>query len=125
MRYLGEAIGIGFIILILATAAHAGERVTIHHDPAAGDAWFARVEVSNHRDEKSLFNQVVRLETAHGPVTVSYRSTYNVGCHDDEFRCADEITVTDLPAGVIAVPQSMLLLEDATEQIFLFEYLGG
>lgn len=108
--------------LLCATPAFAGERVTIHADPTPADGWFARIEVVNI---KNTINRTYTFDTEHGPVTVKYRTIPNAPCPPWTWECADEITVVDLPDGVVAVPMAMLLLEDATEQILLFEYIGG
>lgn len=95
-------------------------RVTVHHDPAPGDDWFARLVIINRI---GLYNETELLGTDHGAVAVTYTTTIPASLNDPE--SADQACVTDLPPGVVARPDCVTMLEATTGTIFLIRYIGG
>jgi hypothetical protein len=108
------------ILAATATAAHAQDRAAVHHDPGAGDAWFARVTVQNLR---GVYNRTETHDTAHGPVALSYTTTLPSQVNDP--ASADSACIVDMPEGVAAYPVCIEIMELETGEIFLFQYLGG
>jgi hypothetical protein len=95
-------------------------RVTVHHDPSPGAAWYARVVVENRI---GLYNRATEHQTAHGPVTVEYWTTLPSAVGDP--GSADRACVVGLPPGVVAVPECVEILETERGEILLLKYLGG
>lgn len=111
----------GVILLPAPAAFSSTEILTIHHDPAPGDAWFARIVIYNG---DSSSDNIYRFDTAHGVVTVTYDSSPNQGCEQAPEGCADDVSV-DVPAGVIPSEWEARLYEYETRTIYLYEFLGG
>jgi hypothetical protein len=103
-----------------ALAETQPDRVTVHHDPAPGDAWFARMVIENR---KGMYNRTTAYPTSHGDVTLEYVTTTPSKVGDP--ASADEVCVMDLPEGVAAFPICMDVMEEESGTVFLFEYLGG
>jgi hypothetical protein len=95
-------------------------RVTVHHDPSPGAAWFARIVVENRI---GVYNRATAHDTAHGPVTVEYWTTLPSAVGDP--GSADRACVVSLPPGVVAVPECVEILETERGEILLLKYLGG
>jgi hypothetical protein len=95
-------------------------RVTVHHDPSPGAAWYARVVVENRI---GVYNRATTHDTAHGPVTVQYWTTAPHAIGDP--GSADRACVVSLPPGVVAVPECVEILETERGEMFLLRYLGG
>jgi len=108
------------IVAASATAAHAQDRAAVHHDPGAGDGWYARVTVQNLR---GVYNRTEHHETAHGPVALSYTTSLPSQVNDP--ASADTACIVDMPEGVAAHPQCIDIMELESGEILLFQYLGG
>ena len=115
-----RALCLSAIFATPALAETLPDRVTVHHDPAPGDAWFARMVVQNLR---GIYDRTTPYDTSHGPVTLRYVTTIPSKVGDP--ASADEVCVMDLPEGVAAVPICMDVMEEESGTVFLFEYLGG
>lgn len=115
---------LALLLTVIAAPAMAEEylppRVTVHHDPSPGAAWFARVVVENRI---GLYNRATEHQTAHGPVTVEYWTTLPSAVGDP--GSADRACVISLPPGVVAVPECVEILETERGEMFLLRYLGG
>jgi hypothetical protein len=107
------------IICVFALPADA-ERVTVHHDPAPGAAWYARLEV---RNRIGTYNDTETLDTSHGPVSVRYTTTPCSKVGDP--ACADTACVVAVPAGVVAVPECIDVMETKSGEVLLMEWIGG
>ena len=126
----GAAFGAGalaalFVLSWLFGPAKADEytpppRVTVHHDPSPGAAWYARVVLENRI---GLYNRATVHDTAHGSVTVEYWTTLPSAVGDP--GSADLACVVSLPPGVVAVPECVEILETERGEMFLLRYLGG
>lgn len=126
----GAAFGAGVILSMLLLSWLFGpakadeylppERVTVHHDPSPGAAWFARVVIENRI---GMYNRATVHDTAHGPVTVEYWTTLPSAVGDP--GSADRACIVAMPDGVVAVPECIEIMETESGEMFLLKYLGG
>lgn len=97
------------------------DRVEIFEDPQKPkDSWFARAVVTN---VTGLYNEVETENTSRGLVAIQYETSIPNKANDP--NSADTACVVSLPDGVIAIPECVDILEEETETIFLYDYLGG
>jgi hypothetical protein len=96
------------------------DRVTIVEDPTPGDVWYARAVIKNVR---GMYNKVEIDSTSLGAVGIEYKTTQP--SQPNDMNSADSACVVTLPDGVAAIPQCVTILEQETETIFLYEYIGG
>jgi hypothetical protein len=96
------------------------DRVKIFEDPTPNDAWYARAVISNVR---GMYNETETDSTELGNVHIRYITSppSDVGDPDS----ADEACVVGLPDNVFAIPECVVIMEEETETIYLYEYFGG
>ena len=105
---------------MLAVSPYLYDRVQVVEDPTPKDAWYARAVV---RNVLGLHNETEREPTSLGDVHINYRTSRPSALKDK--NSADEACVVLLPVGVIAIPECVSVLEEETETIYLYRYLGG
>lgn len=116
---------LALLLTVMAVPALADEylppaRVTVHHDPSPGAAWYARIVIENRI---GMYNRATVHDTAHGPVTVGYWTTLPSAIGDP--GSADRACVVAMPDGVVAVPECIEILEAERGEMFLLKYIGG
>lgn len=95
-------------------------RGTLYADAPAHDEWFARIEVHNRT---GTYNEVETHPTVHGDVQMEYLTTPPSAVNDP--NSADSACIVALPDGVVAYPMCLTIMEQTTDNIFLYRYLGG
>lgn len=105
---------------VAPTSPFIYDRVEVFEDPSSTDDWFARAVVRNVRGS---YNEVEVESTPKGDVGIRYTTTQPSKVGDP--NSADEACVDFLPDGVVAIPRCVTIMEEETETIFLYEYLGG
>lgn len=120
------------LMLILAGSASYGaepdlqfdpifkDRVKIYEDPSTNDGWFARAEIHNVR---GMYNETETDPTSLGDIQIQYVTSRPSQVND--INSADSACVVSLPEGVVAIPECVSILEQETENIYLYKYLGG
>lgn len=104
--------GLGLGLVVMAVPAFA-ERMTL--EEGMGHC-FAVVVIAN---TAGTYNQAETLETVHGPVVLYYKT---IGGHNA--TDGDEVSVLELPPGVVAEPSFMELPDGDTGYVCLMEFVG-
>jgi hypothetical protein len=108
------------VLMISGEPIGKTNRVEIFEDPGPGDSWYARAVIHNI---SGVYNGEEVDNTSHGPLQMRYETTTPNTVGDP--ASADNACIVFLPDGVSASAMCVTIMEQETETIYLYEYIGG